>query len=77
MTTACSKPDGAADARCKGAANFLDWLARSRQQRRTAARPQEREKLSELETESWLKEFADLENTPEFKKLFEPYDFER
>lgn len=66
--------------RCQvsGCTEFLDWLDRRRQ----TARPQppqapaKPDNLSREETEHWLREFADLENEPDFREAFNPFDFE-
>jgi predicted RNA-binding protein with PIN domain len=60
-----------------GCGEFLDMLARRRKQGKqrgpdVASKPQ---RLSGEETEHWLKEFADLENDPDFKEAFDPFDF--
>jgi predicted RNA-binding protein with PIN domain len=61
-----------------GCGAFLDWLERHRRQRRIApledadSKPQG---TSRSETEHWLREFADLENDPDFKEAFDPFDF--
>jgi uncharacterized protein len=57
-------------------AGFLDLLER----RRKPATPPpadapKPEGSSRTETEHWLREFADLENDPDFKEAFNPFDF--
>jgi hypothetical protein len=58
-------------------AAYLDWLERHRHTR--APPPSERtakpENLSAAERERWLREFADLNDDPQMKELFEPFDF--
>jgi uncharacterized protein len=51
--------------------------------RRTPAAPdsavdaeRKRESVSRGEAEDWAKEFADLGDDPDFKELFDPYDFD-
>jgi predicted RNA-binding protein with PIN domain len=56
-----------------GCADYLDWLERHRRQRRqvppqAGAKP---EKVSEAEAQHWLHEFADVEDDPDLKELFE------
>jgi predicted RNA-binding protein with PIN domain len=59
-----------------GCDNYLEWLSCHRRERlRPAQAPGKPQKLSDAETQSWLKEFADLENDPELKEFFEMYDF--
>jgi len=56
---------------------FLDWLERrrppQRPTRRASAKP---EKLSAEESAHWQREFADLDNDPAMKELFDPFGFE-
>ena len=35
-----------------------------------------RQRVSRGEAEEWAKEFADLDEDPDFKELFNPYDFD-
>jgi predicted RNA-binding protein with PIN domain len=64
--------------RVQGCGEFLEWLDRHRRdrQRPLAAAPEKRDRLSEAEMQSWLEEFADLADDPQFKELFEPFPFE-
>jgi predicted RNA-binding protein with PIN domain len=65
------------DCKAQGCGEFLDWLAlRRRERQRQAAPPEKRETLSADETQHWLDEFAGLADDPNFKKLFEPFEFE-
>jgi uncharacterized protein len=64
--------------RVLGCAAFLDWLESQRKAAKTppadgAAKPQG---VSRAETQHWLREFADLEHDPDFKEVFNPFDFE-
>ena len=63
----------------QGCDAFLEWLDRHRRDRtgRHAEAPEKRERLTEGEMQRWLDEFADLGDSPEFKELFEPYEFEK
>ncbi|MBI3410603.1 MAG: NYN domain-containing protein [Planctomycetes bacterium] len=77
------------DARLQGAARrrgakpmacaeFLDHLDELRRPRQ--ARPEQPERgehrMSQRETERWLREFAGLEDEPELKEALKPFDFE-
>src|SRR5262245_25793407 len=56
---------------------FLDWLDKQHQKQGPQP-PTQSERPpgpSGQETKHWLKEFADLENNPEMKELFNPFDF--
>ncbi len=66
------------DCRVQGCEEFMVWLGRYRRERtRPAAEaPEKRDGLTEQETVSWVREFADLADDPAFKELFEPYEFE-
>jgi predicted RNA-binding protein with PIN domain len=63
----------------QGCEEFLEWLDRHRRdrERRPAEPPEKRGRLTEAELQSWLAEFADLADHPDFKELFEPFDFEK
>jgi predicted RNA-binding protein with PIN domain len=66
------------DCTAQGCNEFVAWLARRQRERQRQATPPEKcEGLSAEETQRWLDEFAGLANDPNFKKLFEPYEFER
>ncbi len=66
------------DCTAQGCNAFVAWLAQRRRERQQQAAPPEKgEGLSAEETQRWLDEFAGLANDPNFKKLFEPYEFER
>jgi predicted RNA-binding protein with PIN domain len=72
--------DAARRRRCAvlGCGDFVDWLDRHRRQRKQpsgAEMPSKPEGVSLSETQHWLSEFADLENDPEFKEAFNPFDF--
>jgi predicted RNA-binding protein with PIN domain len=61
-----------------GCADYLDWLGRHRRERRQpppapGAKP---DHVSEAEARHWLHEFADLEQDPDLKELFEMDRFE-
>jgi len=62
-----------------GCGDFQDWLDRRRQQnhpqvpREPIGKP---EGLSREETQHWLREFGGLENDPDFKEVFDPFDFD-
>jgi uncharacterized protein len=62
----------------QGCDEFLDWLDRRRRPRAPprAETPEKRERLTAGETQRWLDEFADLADDPDFKELFEPYNFD-
>jgi predicted RNA-binding protein with PIN domain len=62
----------------QGCDEFLEWLDRHRRDRTPpqAAAPEKRERLTEAEMRSWLDEFADLADDPQFKELFDPFPFE-
>ncbi len=59
--------------------DFLDLVERRRRQR-PPARPQSEsgkpESVSRGETQHWLREFGGLDNDPDFKAAFDPFDFE-
>jgi hypothetical protein len=54
-------------------ADYMDLLARQRPRR---SPPPAGESKPAGDTQYWLDEFADLQDDPEFKELFEPFDFE-
>jgi len=58
--------------------DYLDWLDQQRQTRRqtTPKAPTKPTRSSAEETRHWLREFADLERHPNWKDLFEPFEFE-
>jgi predicted RNA-binding protein with PIN domain len=60
-----------------GCGDYLDWLEQQRQARRPRApqAPAKPTASSAEETRHWLREFADLEHDPDWKDLFEPFDF--
>jgi predicted RNA-binding protein with PIN domain len=62
-----------------GCADYLDLLDRQRRRKRAQQpeRPEKSQGLSETETQRWLGEFGDLADDPDWKELFEPFDFER
>jgi hypothetical protein len=60
-----------------GCAEYVDWLARHRRERHrppaeSSAKPGH---PSEAETEHWLREFADLADSPDLKELSDPEEF--
>jgi predicted RNA-binding protein with PIN domain len=59
-------------------ASFLDLLERQRKpaKPRPADASAKPDGSSGAETQHWLREFADLENDPDFKEVFNPFDFE-
>ncbi len=62
----------------QGCGEFLEELERlqRRRRQRPPEAPEKRDGLSDAETQRWLKEFGDIETDPQFRKLFEKYDFE-
>lgn len=59
--------------------DFLNWLERQRRQQPASQPPPavKPEGVSREETQYWLHEFADLENDPDWKEIFDPFDFDR
>src|SRR4249920_21572 len=57
--------------RCQvqGCGEFLDHILKPKQTTEPPAKPA----APSEDREHWLKEFADLENDPDFKELFEPF----
>jgi predicted RNA-binding protein with PIN domain len=60
-----------------GCLDYLEWLERRRRERQhkasgEASKPKH---LSEEESQYWLRQFADLEGSPEMKKLFDPVEW--
>jgi uncharacterized protein len=63
----------------QGCGDFMDWLEQRRRPRAPAPAkepPAKPQGSSEAETQHWLEEFADLEDSPEMKELFDPFGFE-
>src|SRR5947209_3803505 len=59
-----------------GCMDYLDDLHRRRLQARTSTeRPAKPEGVSRDETQHWLKEFAELQDDPDWKALIEPPEF--
>jgi predicted RNA-binding protein with PIN domain len=59
-----------------GCMDYLDELDRRRQRPAPSAEgPAKPEGVSRDETQHWLREFADLQNDPDWKKLVEPPEF--
>ncbi len=60
-----------------GCLDYLEELAKKRRQHRQQGKeiPEKAEAVSQKEMQNWLKEFADLENDPEVKELFDPFGF--
>jgi predicted RNA-binding protein with PIN domain len=56
---------------------YLEWLERHRRERSRSARraSPKPERLSEEETQYWLREFASLQNDPNLKELSDPLEF--
>jgi predicted RNA-binding protein with PIN domain len=70
--------DAARHRQCQvlGCLDFLEELSRRRRQQASAPAGEEKSlSTSEEETQCWLKEFGTLDETPEMKELFEPFDF--
>ena len=64
------------DCQALGCLDFLEDLARYRKQRRPpASPPAEKQPLSQQEMQIWLSEFAYLDDEPEMKELFGPFNF--
>jgi predicted RNA-binding protein with PIN domain len=62
----------------QGCGEFLEELDRRQRRRRQRPpeAPEKRDGPTEAETRRWLEEFGDIEGDPQFRKLFEKYDFE-
>ena len=60
-----------------GCGAFLDELERRRRQRTPPPREggDKPPGASRQDTSHWLREFADLADDPDFKELFNPFDF--
>jgi uncharacterized protein len=59
-------------------ADYLDWLAHHRRQRRQTPEPLEKQAgLSAQDDQYWLAEFAGLDQDPDMKDVFDPYGFAR
>lgn len=60
-----------------GCLEFLDELDRWRRRRRDPSEtaPEKQDRVSQEELGRWLREFGDLDNDPDMKELFHPYDF--
>ena len=60
-----------------GCSQYLEWLERHCQKRKRSPPQAESkpERLSEQETQHWLREFADLQNDPALKELSDPIEF--
>jgi len=60
-----------------GCAAYLEWLGKQRRARApTDDHSTKPEGSSRADTQHWLKEFADLDNDPEMRAAFDPFDFE-
>ena len=61
-----------------GCLDFLEELERHRRLLRRPPRPgtEKQESLSEKEKQDWESEFAALDDDPDMKELFNPYDFQ-
>lgn len=62
-----------------GCAAYLQQLERQRRQVRPKPKPEtpaKPETASSADTQFWLKEFGDLDDDPDFKEAFNPFDFE-
>lgn len=57
---------------------YLSWLEQQNQQRPESreAKPEKIENVNEQEKEHWMREFADLQDDPRMKEVFNPFDFE-
>lgn len=63
--------------RVSGCSQYLEWLERHRREKKRSP-PQadsKPERLSEQETQHWLREFASLQNDPGLKELSDPVEF--
>jgi predicted RNA-binding protein with PIN domain len=58
-----------------GCNDYLDSLRRHRRRQPSEA-PEKEQHLPKEETAHWLKEFADLENDPDWKELSDPFGFQ-
>jgi predicted RNA-binding protein with PIN domain len=62
--------------RAVGCLDFLEELERARRRHHPkSAKVDEEEKASPQDMDRWLRAFADLDNEPEMKELFGPFDF--
>jgi hypothetical protein len=61
----------------RGCLDYLEDLDRERRPKHSSPleAPAKPTGLSPAEIERWLREFADLENDPQIKELFDPYGF--
>ncbi len=71
--------DAAEHRHCKvsGCAEYLEWLERHRRERARSPRAADAkpERVSQAETQHWLREFASLQDDPGLKELSEPPEF--
>ena len=59
-----------------GCLDFLEELDRTRRRQKVkSAQEPEKEVPSRQDMDRWLRAFADLDNQPEMKELFGPFDF--
>jgi uncharacterized protein len=65
------------DCQALGCLDFLEELAHGyrKQRRPPASAPAEKQPLSQQEMQMWLSQFAYLDDEPEMKELFGPFDF--
>ena len=60
-----------------GCADYLEWLQRHRRERRESDRSEavKPERPSEEESQYWLRQFAELDDSPEIKNLSDPAEW--
>jgi predicted RNA-binding protein with PIN domain len=58
-----------------GCLDYFEALQQPRRTRPTTSATDKETNRSSADTEQWLRTFADLAEDPEFKELFEPFDF--
>jgi predicted RNA-binding protein with PIN domain len=71
--------DAARRRECKvlGCFDYLEWLERHRQKRLKDERrqPSKPQQVSDKDSQYWLSQFADLEDSPELKRLSDPAEW--
>ncbi len=62
--------------RIMGCTAYVDWLNKEKNRRNQELQPEpeKTESPNESERQHWLDEFADLQNDPAMKELFDPWD---